>query len=367
MKLASFNVENLFLRARALNNETFAEGRDILKAQADINRILGKQRYTTADKSKIIELLDQLGLKKSDDSKFAILRQNRGHLVKRSGGEITVVADGRSDWIGWVDLVVEQVNESATRNTARVIVDIDADVLGVVEAESRPALVRFSNYVLPAVAGKPYDHIMLVDGNDERGIDVGLMTRNKFDILSIVSHVDDADEDGTIFSRDCAQYEISTANGNRLIVLINHFKSKGFGSFASSNAKRKRQASRVATIYRQIRQQHDYIAIIGDFNDTPDSDPISPLFHQTGLKDISEIPGFDDDGRPGTYKNGTASNKIDYILLSPALFDKATAGGIFRKGVWGGKNGKLFPHYPEITKQAEAASDHAAIWAELDI
>ncbi|NEW90756.1 endonuclease/exonuclease/phosphatase family protein [Rhodopseudomonas sp. BR0M22] len=367
MKLASFNVENLFLRARALNNETFAEGREILKAQADINRILGKQRYTTADKSKIIELLDQLGLKNSDDSKFAILRQNRGHLVKRSGGEITVVADGRSDWIGWVDLVVEQVNESATRNTARVIVDIDADVLGVVEAESRPALVRFSNYVLPAVAGKPYDHIMLVDGNDERGIDVGLMTRNKFDILSIVSHVDDADEDGTIFSRDCAQYEVSTANGNRLIVLINHFKSKGFGSFASSNAKRKRQASRVATIYRQIRQQHDYIAIIGDFNDTPDSDPISPLFHQTGLKDISEIPGFDDDGRPGTYKNGTASNKIDYILLSPALFDKATAGGIFRKGVWGGKNGKLFPHYPEITKQAEAASDHAAIWAELDI
>ncbi|NEW88722.1 endonuclease/exonuclease/phosphatase family protein [Rhodopseudomonas sp. WA056] len=367
MKLASFNVENLFLRARALNNETFAEGREILKAQADINRILGKQRYTAADKSKIIELLDQLGLKKSDDSKFAILRQNRGHLVKRSGGEITVVADGRSDWIGWVDLVVEQVNESATRNTARVIVDIDADVLGVVEAESRPALVRFSNYVLPAVAGKPYDHIMLVDGNDERGIDVGLMTRNKFDILSIVSHVDDADEDGTIFSRDCAQYEVSTANGNRLIVLINHFKSKGFGSFASSNAKRKRQASRVATIYRQIRQQHDYIAIIGDFNDTPDSDPISPLFHQTGLKDISEIPGFDDDGRPGTYKNGTASNKIDYILLSPALFDKATAGGIFRKGVWGGKNGKLFPHYPEITKQAEAASDHAAIWAELDI
>lgn len=367
MKLASFNVENLFLRARALNNETFAEGREILKAQADINRILGKQRYTAPDKSKIIERLDQLGLKKSDDSKFAILRQNRGHLVKRSGGEITVVADGRSDWIGWVDLVVEQVNESATRNTARVIVDIDADVLGVVEAESRPALVRFSNYVLPAVVGKTYDHIMLVDGNDERGIDVGLMTRNKFDILSIVSHVDDADEDGTIFSRDCAQYEISTANGNRLIVLINHFKSKGFGSFANSNAKRKRQASRVATIYRQIRQKHDYIAIIGDFNDTPDSDPISPLFHQTGLKDISEIPGFDDDGRPGTYKNGTASDKIDYILLSPALFDKATAGGIFRKGVWGGKNGKLFPHYPEITKQAEAASDHAAIWAELDI
>ncbi|MFL5028596.1 MAG: hypothetical protein ACJ8E1_01890 [Xanthobacteraceae bacterium] len=55
------------------------------------------------------------------------------------------------------------------------------------------------------------------------------------------------------------------------------------------------------------------------------------------------------------------------ILLSPALFAKATGGGIFRMGVWGGTTGKLFPHYPEITKEVEAASDHAAIWAELNI
>jgi len=36
-------------------------------------------------------------------------------------------------------------------------------------------------------------------------------------------------------------------------------------------------------------------------------------------------------------------------------------------GMWGGTTGKLFPHYPEITTEIEAASDHAAIWAELSI
>ena len=36
-------------------------------------------------------------------------------------------------------------------------------------------------------------------------------------------------------------------------------------------------------------------------------------------------------------------------------------------GVWGGTHGTLFPHLPEITREVEAASDHAAIWAELDI
>ena len=369
MKLASFNVENLFMRARALNGSGFsAEGRIILKAQADTNAILGKDKYTATDKRKIIELLDTLGLKKSDESKFAILRQNRGHLVKRSPGKpIQVVANGRDDWIGWVDLTLEQVNEEATRNTARVIKAIDADVLGVVEAESRPALVRFCQDVMPAVEGTPYDHVMLIDGNDDRGIDVGLMTKKKFEIVSIASHVDDEDDDGLIFSRDCAQFAIKTAKENTLIVLANHFKSKGFGSQATSNAKRKRQAARTAAIYRQLHQTHKFIAIVGDFNDTPDSDPLGPLFSRTGLKDISELPGFDDGGRPGTFKNGTASNKIDYILLSPDLFAKATAGGIFRMGVWGGTNGTLFEHFPEITREVEAASDHAAIWAELDI
>jgi hypothetical protein len=53
--------------------------------------------------------------------------------------------------------------------------------------------------------------------------------------------------------------------------------------------------------------------------------------------------------------------------MSPALFAKATAGGIFRMGVWGDTNGTLFPHYPEMKKAADAASDHAAIWADIDI
>lgn len=104
-----------------------------------------------------------------------------------------------------------------------------------------------------------------------------------------------------------------------------------------------------------------------EFVVAPDSDPIKPLTDQTDLKDISEHAHFDNGGRPGTFGNGTKSGKIDYILLSPDMFAKTTKGGIFRMGVWGGKNGTLFPHYSEMTKAAEAASDHAAIWAEVDI
>jgi endonuclease/exonuclease/phosphatase family metal-dependent hydrolase len=105
--------------------------------------------------------------------------------------------------------------------------------------------------------------------------------------------------------------------------------------------------------------------VLGDFNDTPDSAPLAPLLGGTDLKDITTHPKFTSDGRPGTFGNGAKSEKIDYILLSPALFSRVSGGAIFRKGVWGGKNGTLFPHYPTITRKVEAASDHAAIYADI--
>ena len=120
MRLASFNVENLFLRARALNEKTWAAGKDILKAQAEINVRMGKDTYTAANKKKMIALLKELGLAKSDDAKFAILRQNRGHFLKRSKGKIEIVAEGRADWIGWVELKTEPVNKLATQHVAQI-------------------------------------------------------------------------------------------------------------------------------------------------------------------------------------------------------------------------------------------------------
>jgi hypothetical protein len=49
------------------------------------------------------------------------------------------------------------------------------------------------------------------------------------------------------------------------------------------------------------------------------------------------------------------------------LFEQVTHAGYFRKGVWGGKNGDLFEHFPEITQPVEAASDHAAVFVDLNI
>jgi endonuclease/exonuclease/phosphatase family metal-dependent hydrolase len=324
--------------------------------------------YSGADKQAILDDISALGLRRSDESEFARLRQNRGGLLKRpKNGPTEVVAAGRDDWVGWVELKTEAVNEIATRMTAKVIQDVNADVLAVIEAEDRIALKRFNDQLLDAV-NATYDCIMLIDGNDDRGIDVGLMTRSNISIEAIVSHVDDSIDGARIFSRDCPEYTVKVGT-QKLLILVNHLKSKGYGKPADSNARRKAQATRVREIYdRRKSEGIEHVVILGDFNDTPDNDPLSPLLgNGSDLRDITEHSLFESDGRPGTYGNGTASNKIDYILLSPSLFDLVSKGGIWRKGVWGGKNGDLFPHYDEMKNVTHAASDHAAIWADIDI
>ena len=187
--------------------------------------------YSATDKTRIIALLDVLGLTASDTAEFAVLRQVRGRLVTRHpNGVDAVVAEGRGDWVGWVELTTQPITEAAVANTARVIADVNADVLGVVEAEDRVVLKRFADAQLRHDDTVTYPHVMLIDGNDNRGIDVAILTKRGWPLETIRSHVDDTDDHGAIFSRDCPEYEIDTPGGHRLVVLVKHPSRKGSAS-----------------------------------------------------------------------------------------------------------------------------------------
>jgi hypothetical protein len=54
-------------------------------------------------------------------------------------------------------------------------------------------------------------------------------------------------------------------------------------------------------------------------------------------------------------------------LLSPALFDRVTKGGNYRKGIWPGSRPPRWETYPDLIRKHQAASDHHLIWADIDI
>lgn len=371
MKVASFNLENMFDRAKAMNNATWAEGKSALEAHSELNVLINQPVYDEATQRRILDLLDEQEILTKDEGPLLRIRKIRGKFVKRArDGTVTVEAAGRDDWIGWVELVTEAVEERATENTARVIATVNPDILGVIEAEDRTTLRLFNTAVMPAVQGAPYDHAMLIDGNDERGIDVGLLTRDPYAILSIRTNVDAVDAKGVIFSRDCAEYEIAMLDGVPMWVLVNHLKSKGYGRQGDNDARRLRQAQRVRELVdAHLAAGHERVVVLGDLNDKPDAKTLAPLLGSgTPLHDVATLAtGYDDGGRPGTHGNCTAASKFDYILLSSALFARATAAGIERRGMWGGTKGTLWPHFPEVREAKDAASDHAAVWVELDV
>lgn len=387
MKIAAFNVENLFDRAKAFNEDSTADAQRAIHAVAELNSIFEEENYTPARKNRILELVDTLELNRFNEGPLALIRKIRGAIIRRpQAGGIEIVADGRGDWIGWAELKTAPVDEIAILNTGRVIRDVNADIVAVVEAEDRVSLKKFTGFVFDQVNDElpsaekpdPYTCIMVIDGNDDRGIDVGLMTKHGFDIGLMQSHIHDLKPDGNpVYSRDCPEYAVTTPTGELIWLLPNHFKSKFGGNNAASIAKREAQATRTAEIYQRLRASgEDNVIVLGDLNDTPDSDPLQPLLAGTDLQDASVHPEFDvgqfnvpasnTNKGIGTFGLGNDNNKIDYLLLSPALFDRVTAAGIFRKGAWPGSSPRRWEVYDELTEKIHVASDHHVIWAEID-
>lgn len=373
MRLATYNVDNLFDRPLALPAPGQTAQEDILASYARISELIAHESYAPI-KDEIVHELEALDLASSDEGPYAILRQNHGRLVERHDGRPAVAADGRASWMGWVELKTKALPDEAVKNAARVIADQGADIQAVAEVESRAVLRTFAKDLVRPKDGQRYEHAMEIEGKDHREINVGLLTRHGWEITDMRSHVDDKHDNKDIFSRDCPEYTITHAPGTEIVVLVNHFKSQ-IGSKRENDAKRSLQSTRVAEIYHRLRGEgHDYVAIVGDLNAAPDSPSLKPLL-ETDLFDVADLPGLDDGTlhEPGsepllaTYRDG--KQRFDYILLSPPLRAHLQGAGIYRKGTWTETGDwEMYDTIDPRKKGAiqNAASDHALVYADFD-
>jgi endonuclease/exonuclease/phosphatase family metal-dependent hydrolase len=290
------------------------------------------------------------------------LKKIRGKLFYLpQNGLLEVVATGRADWVGWFELRREDITWAATYNTGRVIASIKPDILIVIEVEDRPTLQRFNTQVLKTQFNFSYPHFMLIDGNDMRGIDIGIFSR--FPITEIRSHVDDRDLNNLpVFSRDCPEYDIEMSGGERMVIIPSHFKSKRNGNDTASQKKRKAQADRAHAVCLSALNRSPFVLLGGDLNDTPDSAPLTSLFTD-GFRDINIHPHYPAD-RPGTFETGIAGNKIDYLIMSPKLQEKLIDAGIERRGSY---HPNTWVPFDTVTSKTNEASDHHLIWADFDL
>jgi len=172
---------------------------------------------------------------------------------------------------------------------ANRIRNMNIDVLAVQEVEDIDTLKRFARDDL----GGLYRYHVLVEGNDPRLIDLGVLS--KLPIGCITSwqqavHPDDVTT--TVFGRDLLEVEIlNPARSRTLFTLYNnhlksHFVPYGQDPVAgarAANQRRRRQAEMIARIVEgQMRLNSRYV-VLGDMNDPPNSRPLRPLVRSEGL------------------------------------------------------------------------------------
>ena len=259
------------------------------------------------------------------------------------------------------------ISKAARRLTAKVIVENDPDILALQEVENLEALKLFNGYFLK----QRYPYSILIDANDPRQIDVGLLS--KYPILNVSTHQfepEGAPVTERIFSRDCLVVEVDV-RGKVLTLLVNHFKSK----IGGGEEKRKRQAVRVAEILKQrfgAKYDGDFI-VCGDLNAHFDAPELRSLMGANGLGAkgmVNLVPTHLDPEEHWThyYKKGKTAEALDHMLLSPALAarNKRPAVWIERRGLGTDIKRYTGPRFAGLTG-AEGASDHCPIFAELTL
>lgn len=189
---------------------------------------------------------------------------------------------------------------------AEAIDALDVDVLGVQEVENREILE-----VVNAHLRRPFAHVELIEGNDHRGIDVGLLSR--VPVISAKSHrtMDLGGEHK--FARDFPLFRLQATPETAIDFGVVHLKSKR-GPAAASDAWRRAEAEGIASVLSDTARGEVPFVVMGDFNDLRDARTLEPVF-ALGRDCTESVPLLD----RYSYVYRGRPQQIDHVLASRSL------------------------------------------------
>lgn len=252
------------------------------------------------------------------------------------------------------------------------ILTMNVDVLAVQEVEDIDTLKRFNRDYLNGL----YSSIVLIEGNDPRLIDVGLLS--KYPIGAITSWKEAIHTDRPhipVFGRDLQQVEIlNHTRSRRLFTIFNNHLKSHFVDFREdqvsgeqANSLRRRQQTEIlAQIVKNQTRPHSKFIILGDMNDPPGSADLAPFVNDSELNLVNALENATET-RPAKTDNPPPVNKAwthrfkkrgmpaeyelyDQIWLSSSLSDRLTSAWIDRR-----------------TKHSGDGSDHDPAWINLNL
>jgi len=279
------------------------------------------------------------------------------------------------------DLRFRLHDAQAKRITADTMLACKADVFALQEVEGLDTLKSFRDRFLGG--REVWPHALVIDGNDPRRIDVGVLSR--FPIVHARSWQHLTEGGDLVWDRDCLEVDIDGPHGV-LTLYVNHFKSMRAPEGAQGSGRALTQPRRV----QQARAVMDIVRhrfgddpgegswiVTGDLNDHDADDEQGP----TSLRELLDWPAAENvverlpEGERwthffrGSHRHGLppAYRQLDYLLLSRRLAAlNPGAPTIERRGQ--PKRAERFEgeRFPGIGRDRPKASDHCPVCIDID-
>ena len=229
--------------------------------------------------------------------------------------------------IYWLD---DGISAARQERLQTVINELDADIIGFQEIQSKSALERIL----------PDDYTIGMRDDPEELQELAIAVREPYEITDLKMVFPEKVHDHAFpRKRDLLQAYVE-GYGRRLIVLIHHAKSRS-GGRAKTDARREASAARIMN-HLASRVKHDYIVLLGDFNDNPDDRSLNIL--EYGNPDAL---GGKDDNMPDTFLFNTTESLLDsnycsygynylYDKIESDTFDPMVQGARAENNKWRG-------------------------------
>lgn len=263
------------------------------------------------------------------------------------------------------DLAFDIYDETEKQITAQAIKEVDADVIALEEVESLPVLDRFNSRYL---GGMRYQHRMVIDSHDPRGIDVAILSRYPIVAVRSYRHERNTANTASLFSRDCLEAKLDVS-GKSFTIYVNHFKSM-IGGRDQTKPKRVEQANRVAQLINEQwgTSLDGNFVVLGDLNDYKDANTSlgALLTHQGLVNVIERLPS--NDRWTHYYAGGNEYRQLDYLLMSASLAAHNQALPlVMRKGLPYRAVRYTGPRFANVGEDNPKASDHAPLAMDIDL
>ncbi len=372
MKIATFNIQNIFMRSEVLIFQDYGINRSSLTEELD--QLLRQKERTPAHYDKMRLIASRLDLAQEINY---IPRTNliySSHLNRQFSNK-TLPDKSTINWKDAYGFSRRAIGIEAIENKARVIKEVNADILVLQEVESRMALLQFNDQYLQNISGEKYTNITYMPGNDSFGRGLGLLLKKGYEVESLRTYANiNLNTSRKLFEKDFQEYRVMKPNGNRIIIFNAHFDEINIEDCDSKKIIKK-QSKVTHNIFKNILlNETENVFLMGSLNAPRYSSSLANLLHDEEIKQVVKHSKFNVDFDRGidaayyslgAFGKGVNLKQKDHILTSLSSYNRINSCGLNRKGVWPQKKSQ-WRTYKTIQNKNQSASKHPILWVIVD-